>query len=400
MSKFDLNNAADFARVTLSDTAAILQQFYPGENPDQWSILEGSYNGVLFHVFQSNSEYQAALSSVQDSGGRRKVRYSFPYKDGQTTDDLGRKPETYTMDVCIHGVRYLQGVAALLREFNKPTPGILVHPVMGRIQVAVDSWDITHSPEARNAAVIRITFIEHNFTIGTVSELKQKTLKSALAQALDGFQKIEAAIIAVQANVKFAQSLKNSISTALTNFNAGYAVILSQINVSFNKAGSADIPTLLPVNEGGLQNQNGSLASNTFPVAGPLASVPASELSSSTTAAVAASELTKSAVALRDELSATIRLMLSQGEDSLPMHDSIVGLRETLILMQTALEAGVASSQAQIVQYVLPRVMSLREVAFENGLPVNRYGDIAILNPALESVNEIPAGTSLQVPIS
>lgn len=401
MSKFDLNNGADFARVTLSDTENILAQFYPGQSPNAWSILEGSYNGILFHVFQSSSEYQAGLGSIQDAGGRRKVKYSFPYRDGQTTDDLGRKPYSYSMDLIIHGIRYMKGLGALLLEFNKPTPGILVHPVMGKIEVAIEDWTITHSSESRNAAALHVVFTEHNFTIGSISDSGQSaTLKSALSKAINGFQKIQSAIIAVQGAVAFSQQLKNTISDSLERFQSNFASILSSINVSFNKAGSTDIPTLLPVNEGGLREPNGSLASDTFPVAGPLSDVPTTQLTSTTVAAVAATEITKQVVAERVRVASTIQLMLSQGEGSLPLHDAILSLRETLILMQDALEAGVASSQAQIVQYVVPRLMSLREIAFENGLPVGRYGEIAILNPSLESVNYVPKGTSLQVPIS
>lgn len=398
MSKFDLNNPLDFARLTLSDAGALLNAFMPGVDPSDWNILEGSYNGVLFHVFVSKSDYQAALSNIQDSGGRRKVRYAFPYRDGQTTDDLGRKAESYSMDILIHGLRYQSGLSSLMREFNKPTPGTLIHPVRGKLTVAVDDFSIQHSSESRNAAILKVVFIEHNFTIGSFRELKDKTVKSALAKTLEAFGIIENAILQVQGQIKFAQSLKNQIVAALNEYNAGYAKTVSAINVSFNSRGSADIPTLLPVNDGGTLNPNGTLSTDTFPIAGPLSSTPSSV--SQVSQPKSASELTSELNARRAEARAIMDAMLGQGANSLQMHNSVVGMRETLVLLQDALEAGIASSQSQVIQYVTPRVMSVREIAFANGIGVSRFAEIIILNPDLESINFVPKDRSLKVPIS
>ena len=135
MSRFDLGSSADFSRLTQQSLGSV-SQLIDGRDPGLWDLLEGSYNGVLFHVFRSKVDWQGALSQIQDAGGRRKVKYQYPYRDGQTTDDLGRKPGSFTMEIVIHGLRYMRGLAALEREFDKPTPGTLIHPIRGQMTVA------------------------------------------------------------------------------------------------------------------------------------------------------------------------------------------------------------------------------------------------------------------------
>ena len=397
MSKFDLSQGPDFARVTMQNAAAALLQFYPGQNPALWNIQEASYNGVLFHVFTSKTSYSAGLASAHDSGGRRKVKYAFPYVDGQTTDDLGRKGNTYNMDLIIHGPRYLNGLALLLAQFNLPTPGILVHPVMGRIQVAIEDYELTHQNDSRNAVAMKVTFAEHNYSIGTLTINNKQNVKSALATALGAFQTISTAITNVEGAVKFAQGVKKTITGLFGVYSATYAIVLTNINLSFNKSGSQDIPTLLPVNQGGLLNPDGTLSSNNYPVGGTLSSVPPT-IFSTTSSAVAANNISKQVNLAYSQAGTAISAIEAQGVNALQLHDTVVSIRQTLVLLQAAFDAGIASSQVIVTQYITPRLMSIREVAFANDLSPNDYGNIVILNQGLLSVNYIPQGTQIQIP--
>ncbi len=401
MSRFDLNQPLDFARATMGDVGAVLADFAGGD-PTQWDILEGSYNGILFHVFQSKSVYQGALSKIQDTGGRRKVKYKFPYKDGQTTDDLGRKPNSFKMNIMIHGNRYMEGFNALLNEFDKPTPGELVHPIRGSLTAVVEDLEMTHSSEDRKAVVLEVTFIEHNFTIGSFRDFKDPSVKGALAKALETFAAVENAILQVEGVVKFARSVKNKIQNGLREFQLNYAKTLRDLNVAFNGGGSTDLPGLLPVNEGGTRNADGSLTTDTFLTvrtpSDPFQSVPVG--SSSSSAALTTSQLTQNVNVLRDEVEAVIEDMKTalDGQGALILYYEILELKRSAVLVQEVLEKGVASSKSQVIDYTLPRLMSIREVAFATGLDVNRVGEIDILNPELESVNYIPKGTVVKVP--
>lgn len=405
MGKFDLNNAADFAKVTLSDAAGLLG-FLTGKAPEDWDIQEGSYNGVIFHVFKSKSDWDGALASIVDTGGRRKAKFRFPYVDGQTTDDLGRLGESFELDILIHGSRYINGLQALMAELNKPTPGELVHPVRGKIKCGMEHVQILHSNDKRKAVALRLTLIEHSFTLGGFGSKKDASVKGALAQALDAIQSIQNAITNVQGAIIFASDIKASFVALLNDFKSGYSSMLGKINTTYNRGGSVDMPALLPVNNGGTLNSDGSVSQSNFPSvvspSDPFANVPISNITAATATAVATSSLIKEANALRDDLTVIVDGLAASanGVGSLEFYDDILALKETAILLQNALEKGIASSESSLIAYVVPRVMSLREVAFLNGVDVDRVYDLEVLNPQLLSTNQIEPGVELLVPVA
>ncbi len=416
----DLGNPIDFARATLSGASTILQQF--GRDPGEWDILEAGYisdatrgntsedsaNYVLFHVFKSKSPYSAAVAQVSDQAGRRKAKYMFPYRDGQTTEDLGRKPETFQIQCLLHGPKYLDGFNRLLAELNKPTPGTLIHPVRGRVKVAFEDAQIIHTHEKTNAVEFQLTFIEHNFSIASSTrEFQDRSVKSALADALAAFGKIDALIAKVQGAVIFINTLKNNINNLLNVFKGNYGRTLTGLNVTFNGgAGSADIPGLLPVNNGGTGTGTGDSGTvDQFPVSGspsdPFANVPINQLSSTAVTALATEQLTKQVNQRREELDEIIQLLSVNGPDgsgALEFYDDILELKAIAITLQEVLERGVASSKSKVIEYRVPRIMSLREVAFANGLEVDRVVELDILNPTLDSTNYIAKDTLIKVP--
>lgn len=460
MPKYDLSQAADFSLLTqgaLTDAAAL----FGGTDPANWDIVEGMYNGVPFHVFQSKDyvpedgpiqplTWQGALSRISDIGGRRKVKYQFPYKDGQTTDDLGKKPTSYELDILIFGPRYLEGLKALLVEFNKPTPGTLTHPVYGDLTCVVDDLTFTHQSEQRKAVSLRATFIEHNFTVGDISELgDDSNIKSALSKALAVFATVDAAINKVVGAVLLATGVKNLLVQYLNIYKQSQAQALTQMNLTFNsKGGSSDIPALLPVNLGGTgvattsnggvvtvatapnsakQAALGSTSSfattgkgdpgnasktgavsvtttSTFPLlvsgSDPFNGIPAAQLaqlSQTTVAAISAAAATKAVAIIFTQLGSIISTIETNGA-YLELFDTIISMRQTAVLLQTVLETGIASSNARLIQYTTPRLMSLREVGWANGIPPDRVQELDILNPKLLSINQIAIGTILQVP--
>lgn len=442
MSRFDLSDAADFSRLT-QGTINNLNALFGGRDPNEWDILEASYNGVKFHIFESKSKYQGALSRVVDTGGRRKVKYQFPYRDGQTTDDLGRKPGSFEMEAVLHGKGYMDGYRALMAEFDKPTPGKLVHPVRGEITCVVEEHTITHQSDQKKALSMRLVFGEHNFTIGNIRELTDSSVKGALSAALEVFAIVDAAIAKIEAAQLLVRGLKNLLKSYLAIFKHGSAQTLSKMNQTFNsKGGSADIPALLPVNIGGTgiataangaasngttansatgggtaspttgsgtaggggAAGSGAIASSTvFVVArtlsDPFNGVPVADLSSTTILAVAVGQITKEVANLRLSVQ-TILDTIDSGGAALELFDTKLDLLRTAALIQDVLEKGAASSNARIIDYTTPRLMSLREVAFANSLDVERVEELDLLNPQLLSVNYIEKGTVLKVPVT
>lgn len=423
MPRFDLSDAADFSRLTqgaISDVAALIT----GRSPNEWDLLEGSYRGVKFHIFESSrgfqdKTYQGSLSKVTDFGGRRKVKYQFPYRDGQTTDDLGRKPGSFEMDIVIHGNKYMDGYRALINAFDDPTPGVLVHPIRGEITCVVEDIAWTHQNDQRKAVALRATFIEHNFTIGDVRQLEDSLFKKALSNAMKAFAIIDTAINKIEAAQLLVRSAKNTIKSYLAVYKRNNAKALTKMNRAFNVGGtSADIPALLPVNLGGTGKSTTATTSDgitettttlnsdiisdeTFIVGStpsdPFNAIPVSELSESIILAIAVAEMEKDVANLRDELSIILEAIKDSGA-SLELYDTQLELRETAVLMQDALEKGIASSNAAITEYTTPRLMTIREIAFANGIDVARVREIDLLNPTLLSVNFVEKGTMVKVP--
>ena len=88
------------------------------------------------------------------------------------------------------------------------------------------------------------------------------------------------------------------------------------------------------------------------------------------------------------------------GQGSHEFFDNILSFRGMANDLQDAYEAGKQSSQVQVIKYVTPRIMSVREVAFENGLSPDDGIQIAYLNPELDSLNKIAKDTELRVAVS
>jgi hypothetical protein len=396
MGKFDLAKPGDFAAAVTGSVGALLGALSgtEGRNTGDWDIQESSYKGVVFHVFNSSQNFQGAVSEVSDKGGRRKISLKYPYRDGQTTDDLGREPESFSFNILLFGNNYRDALEKLLEAFNSPTPGDLVHPVRGTVNCVVTEWTITHRSEQRKAVALQATFAEHNFSVITRSKVPDKSVKSAIGAALQAIEKIESAILTVNGLVKFGLSFQQLVKTLLEEYKIEYAQLLSSINLTFNPEGAGDFPALLPVSQGGVQSSTpGTLVQDNFSVA-------STTLSSVTAQALSTQELSKSLNSTRATLNETISAMRSGGGglSALELYADILGLQETSVALQDAYEKGLSASQAKIVRYVVPRLMSVREIAFDVGISLDRCSDIDVLNPGLASLNFIEEGTVVRVP--
>lgn len=409
----NLNNPVDFARLTLDSSSGILDQL-TGNGGNVWDIQEGAYghkkNIVKFHVFLGpasdslsdqvkNSlglapqpDYNAGLSHIDDTYGRRKAIYKFPYRNGQTTDDLGANGKQFDIDAIFHGQNYKRGLNLLLTELDDPTPGDFIHPVFGKIRCVPIDWTITHSHESTVAAAIRIRFITHDFDVSfqTNEKTTPSTFKGAIAAAVGFFAKINNVLNKIESNILAVTILKNAAKAAVAEYQSGYTSALVKLNGTFNKDGSnTDIPGLNKTQTGGI-----------FPVVGSLGSVlqaiPDDAVTNEIIVALATQQATDTVIALRNQLNATIAAMSTNNGETL-FHDEILELKRSAIAMQHTLELGIQSSQSQIIDYTVPRLMSVREVAYLNGLSLDRVYDLEVLNPSLLSMNYIEAGTVMKV---
>lgn len=396
-------------------------------NPDDvWDLLEASFlnegtqkanpgaKPVLFHVFKSQSPYQGAVPEVRDRRGRRKVFYQFPFVDGQTSGDLGRKPIMYEFDCLIFGAEYKTGLNSLIGELDQPNPGTLVHPVLGSVRVVPVDYELVHEYSKKNAVHIKLSFAEHNYDVGqlttqnTIGKKSSKSaLKTLLQAALSAVRAVDTVINQVQAVAFGIQSIRNEINQRLTNYKAAFTSLLQQLNTTFNGGSSLDIPALLPTNEGGTGTTSGGQTQASFPLVAsandPFQNIVTQTIASQAIlAALTAQQALQVANSLRDQVAAIIQLLegLGNGQGSLIYYAQILALRQGVIQMQQAVEGALQSSNSLIGLYTTPRLMTVREVAFAIGLTPDDSDQLIILNPTLLSYNYIAEGTVLTVPVA
>lgn len=400
---FDLNTIPGFDALTsLTGGLGGLLGSLTGAIAQNWDIQESSYghNGkqILFHVFKTSTDYNAAVGDVHDTSGHRKIPIIFPYQDGQSSDDLGRKGEVFEFNVVIFGPQYKSQYTKLLKELNDPTPGTLIHPVRGSLTVAAEEWDVTHASDQKQAVTLKIRFIEHSFSVDYSTIPVSKNVPSALTTALGFLSLISKVLTAVKSIEFVAKNTTNLVAALIGGYQTGYTATLSQLNQTFNPNSNAALPTLLPTVAGqdpSVYTVAGS-ANDAFQATSPLVDAQSVQL----TAALASQQAVDSVAALCALLNTYVEQIeaTEQGQGALIFYDQIISMKQSIIALQEMLEVGLQTSSNTVVTYKLPRDMSVREVCFANGLfPDNSY-DLEVLNPQLLSVNLIPKGTIVQVP--
>lgn len=409
MASFNLNNPLDFARATNSLGASVVSLFTSGGGTD-WQIVESSYEsgvtGVVntFHTFINQYSYSGAVDQITDKGGRRKAKFVFPYLDGQLTEDMGRRAETFDINIVLFGGTYITAFNNLLNSLNEKVPGILQHPVRGRINCAMEDYEIIHEEKSRKAIAIKLTMIEHSLG-GIVLQTRIDSSVNGKMNALTSFFANNSAQIAkIQGNINAAQSLKNTLIQGANAVSVAFVGLVTNMNATFNQG--SNIPALLPTQLGGLlDTSSGTVVSSSTSIAlspsDPFSNLPASLVGTPLQQALAFSHVQNLVQAVRDMITSQITALETSinGQGALSFFDDIINLRQTANDIQGAYNAGQQSSQFRLIKYITPRLMSVREVAFANGLSPDDGVQVAYLNPNLDSLNYIPANTSLQVAV-
>lgn len=116
------------------------------------TLREASFRGVAFEV-----------ESADESGGRRLARHEYPLRDVPYAEDLGRKAGEWSIEAFIVQGRkydYAQARDALRDALRERGPGTLIHPTLGDITVAVDSYRLKESTREGGYCTFSISFVE------------------------------------------------------------------------------------------------------------------------------------------------------------------------------------------------------------------------------------------------
>lgn len=115
-----------------------------------WSQLRpASYRGVPFGVFGGQVQF-----------GRRNATHEYPFRDICWVEDLGRQPKRIQINGFLVGDDAIAQRDALIRACEKAGDGELVHPTLGRLNVALLNVGATEHWEQGRVFEITFSFIE------------------------------------------------------------------------------------------------------------------------------------------------------------------------------------------------------------------------------------------------
>jgi len=126
--------------------------------PSTWqaTIRQASFRGIPFAVLAADTAF-----------GRRKAVHRYPQRDGVWSEDLGREARLYHVegfllenDAVYHGGPVLGQRDRIIRAFEMPEDGELVHPTLGRVYVSGLQAQCRERWDAGRYFELKLTFIE------------------------------------------------------------------------------------------------------------------------------------------------------------------------------------------------------------------------------------------------
>jgi prophage DNA circulation protein len=115
--------------------------------PDK--LLPGSFRGVAFKVEAHDEQL-----------GRRFQIHQYPGRDTPYVEDLGQEAGVWSLELFVIGPNYFADRDALRDALTKPGPGELIHPYLGRKQVAVTDASMRETMDEGGMARFRCEFTQ------------------------------------------------------------------------------------------------------------------------------------------------------------------------------------------------------------------------------------------------
>lgn len=395
----------------------------------QWNISTGVYhsndnpsvNSVVFFFEKSTNDEprtnRTAIDQISDQGGRKLAIYEYPYRDGQLVKNMGRKGEKLTFNIKFFGTNYQQRFQDFIRIVTADKDGgTLIHPVRGAIQVQFQDYEFIHRYDEWNAVTIKATFIENQLDTLLTSNVptsQNSAIRNALQSMINIRSAISQAIFEVSALLLLPSAIINSSILALDSITGQISRLLGQLAVTYSvDAQLIQIAAQATLTASGSVTElssgtvsNGTSAATALP---PLFQVGFDPKTQAQINAQSANFVNSNQITPQQAVFQTnvIRQQITTAIADLNTnygnlgYDAVLQYRALAISIQDATESAVSLAKNKVKIYTVPSPMSLRSVAKNNGLTYERQNDIEALNPYLQSVNYIAAGTVLTVPAS
>lgn len=399
----------------LADVSAFSNPF-GAPSKGQWNLSEGVFtiNGKSIKFFYNKDPsptQRTGLEQITDTGSRRLAIYKYPYRDGQRVADLGRDGETFTFNIKFYGNNYQQLLYNFLGIVNQSGIGTLTHPVRSGqkgIPARFKDWEFVHQYGEWNAVTIKAVFIEDNTDALASANVPAVSQDSALRSVLQSLVSSQAfiqqtlfsagALLLLPASIISAMQLRSAsisdqLSSLLGKLTATFSsdAQLKSLAAQASTSGGVAILTSGITSEAELPPvyQVGFDSATQVAVGAQLANFTSGNQITPQQAVFAANQV-------RMAISAAIaEVDLNLGNDGYAIN---IQYRSLAVEVQQAVEASIATAQSLVTVYTVPYAMSLRTVAYLNGLTPDDQNALEALNPYLASVNYIARGTVLTVP--
>jgi len=390
----------------------------------QWNLARGTYVNAdgdsvvfFFETKDPDISQKTGIDQTVDAGGRRIAVYEYPYKDGQRLDDIGRRGFNFTFNIKFWGLNYQEKFKDFYNTvIDSKGIGTLTHPtlspIFGSFQVRFRDFEFLHRYDEYNAITIKAVFLEDSTQDITTQDSavvsSDSQIRAGLQTLVDTQAAVSSAISAVSALLLLPSSIQNAMNQRINSITGQLSRLFGQLGATFSSDSSlqAISQAALPLAGGVTELNSGTQTNNnttqTLPPVFQVGFDPTTDaaIQNNLQDFVNANQITQQqAVFSANQGRAAITAAINEAYNNLGNYaDEIVLLyRQLSVSVQTTVEAAI-SAQSKVILYTTTDDMSLRRVAFLNGLDPDRQNDIEALNPYLGSINFVPRGTTLVIP--
>jgi prophage DNA circulation protein len=160
-------------------------------------MYPGSFRGVPFLVESESRE-----------GGKKVAIHEFVNSDNRFTEELGKLPGIFTLEVVVHGDDAIQRRINLERVLQISGIGDLVHPVYGNIKVKSTTFNVNSNQRNIGQFRFSITFNSSKANVTVAPETETKSSVSNAAE--DAREALNDALESNYANPEIPDTLESS----------------------------------------------------------------------------------------------------------------------------------------------------------------------------------------------
>lgn len=131
-------------------------QYGMPSNPwrDRWQ--QASFRGAIFYC-----EHDARAS------GRRVAVHEYPKRDTPYSEDMGKRAVRHPISAYLVGPNYVGERDSLISALEREGPGMLIHPLLGQMQVICETYTVTETREKGGFCQFEMLFVEAGSDAGS-----------------------------------------------------------------------------------------------------------------------------------------------------------------------------------------------------------------------------------------